>query len=72
MAYGSSQVRGQIRAEAAGLHHSHSYARSLTHGARPGIEPESSRILVRFITTEPQRELPGSETILYDTIMMAV
>ena len=27
-AYGSSQARGQIGAEAAGLHHSHSNARS--------------------------------------------
>ena len=31
MAYGGSQTRGQIRAIAAGLHHSHSNARSLTH-----------------------------------------
>ena len=28
----------------------HSSTRSLTHGARPGIEPTSSRILVRFVT----------------------
>ena len=41
-AYGSSHVRGQIRAEAAGLHHSQSNTRSLTHWARPGIEPTSS------------------------------
>ena len=31
MAYGSSQDRGQIRAVAIGLHHSHSNAGSLTH-----------------------------------------
>ena len=37
VAYGSSQARGQIRAVAAGLHHSHSKARSLTHWVRPGI-----------------------------------
>ena len=30
-AYGNSQARGQIRAAAAGLHLSHSNARSLTH-----------------------------------------
>ena len=30
---------------------------SLTHWARPEIKPESSRILVRFIMAEPQREL---------------
>ena len=49
-AYGSSQARGQIRATAASLYHSHSKARSepslqpapelmATHWARPGIEP---------------------------------
>ena len=31
MAYGSSQARGRIRAVAAGLHHSHSNARSELH-----------------------------------------
>ena len=31
--------------------------RSLTHWMRPGIEPASSWILVRFIITEPQGEL---------------
>ena len=36
----------------------HSNARSLTHWARPGIEPASSWILVGFITTEPPWELP--------------
>ena len=30
-AYGGSLARGQIEATAAGLHHSHSNARSLTH-----------------------------------------
>ena len=33
-------------------------SRSLTHWARPGIEPSSSWILVRFITAEPRQELP--------------
>ena len=71
---GGFQAKGQIRAVAAGLHHSHSNARSelclwptpqftgntgsLTHWAWPGIEPTSSRILVRFVTTELQQELP--------------
>ena len=32
-------------------------ARSLTHWARPGIEPWSSWILVRFISAEPWQEL---------------
>ena len=31
--------------------------RSLTHWARPGIEPVSSWILVRFVFAEPQQEL---------------
>ena len=33
------------------LHHSHSNARSLTHWARPWIEPSSSWILVGFINS---------------------
>ena len=69
MAYRSSQARGWIRALATGLCHSHSNAGSklrlwpttvahgntgsLTHGGRPGIELESSWILVWFITAEP-------------------
>ena len=56
-AYGSSQARGQIRATATGLHHSlsrayttaHGNVRSLSHRGRPGIEPTSSWILVRFV-----------------------
>ena len=71
-AYGSSQ-RGQIRAAAACLWHNHTKARSesleiyttahgnvgsLNHWVGPGIEPESSWILVGFITAEPQGELP--------------
>ena len=46
-----SQAKSQTRAVAAGLHHSHSSARSFTHWARPGIKPASSRILVRFVTS---------------------
>ena len=53
VAYGSSQARGRIRATAAGLYHSYSHAGSSTHLARPGMEPASPWILVRFITTEP-------------------
>ena len=56
-AYGNSQAGGQIRAAAAGLHHSHSNTGSLTHWLRPGIKPASSWVLVRFITTELQWEL---------------
>ena len=35
----------------------HGNTRSLTHWGRPGIEPASSRIQVRFISTEPRRAL---------------
>jgi len=43
-------ARGHTGAAAVSLHHSHSNARSPTHWARPGIEPLSSWILVRFLT----------------------
>ena len=48
-AYGGSQARGLFGAVAAGLHHSHSNARSLTHWARPRIKPTSLWILVGFV-----------------------
>ena len=51
------QARDQIGATAARLHHSHSDAGSLTHWTRPGIEPETSWFLVRFVSTAPWREL---------------
>ena len=35
----------------------HGNTRSLTHWARPGIEPVSSWMLVGFITAEPQQQL---------------
>ena len=35
----------------------HSHAGSLTHGARQGIEPASSWILVRLVSAEPEQEL---------------
>ena len=72
VACGASQARGQIGAVATGLHHSpghsqiqavsaiyttaRSNAESLTHRVRPGIEPASSKLLVRFISAEPWRE----------------
>ena len=49
MAYGGSQARGWIRAAAAGLHNSCSNTRSLTHWAKPEIEPTFSWILVGFV-----------------------
>ena len=56
-AYGSSWLRGRIRAAAASLHHSYSNSESLTHWTRSGIKPQSSWILVGFIPAEPQWEL---------------
>ena len=65
VASGGSRARGPIRATAASLHHSHSNMGSklclwptpqlkacgaLIHWARPGIEPKSSWILVKFLT----------------------
>ena len=47
----------QIWAASATYTTAHGKARSLTHWARPGIEPASSWILVGFITTEPWWEL---------------
>ena len=47
-----------IRAESAIYTTAHSNARSLTHWARPEIEPASSWMLVGFVTNEPQWELP--------------
>ena len=73
MAYGNFQARGRIGAVAASLYHSHSNnrskphpttytttyrnGRSLTHWARPGMEPESSWILVGFFTASLPQEL---------------
>ena len=45
----------------------HSNARSLTSWTRPGIEPVSSWILVRFITTEPWQKLLFLFVHIYQT-----
>ena len=72
VAHGGSQARVLIRAVVAGLHQSHSNARSklclqsttahsnarsLTHWARPGIEPTTSLFLIGFVSIAPQGEL---------------
>ena len=78
--YRVSESRDWIGAVAAGLHHSYSNARSkpqlqptprgngntesLTDWPRPRIDPASSWILVRFISTEPQWKL------LYKSFLM--
>ena len=60
-AHGSSQARGQIGATAAGLCHSNT--RYLIHWARPGIEPTTPWLLVGFVSTEPQQELPRNSFV---------
>ena len=47
----------QIQATSSTYPTAHGSTRSLTHWARPGMEPASSWMLVRFVTTEPWREL---------------
>ena len=70
--HGSSHARDRIGAIAAGLRHSNwgsepclqptpeltGDTRSLTHRARPGIEPTTSWFLVRFISPALLQELP--------------
>ena len=48
----------QIQATSATYTTAHSNTESLTHWAKPGIEPTSSWILVGFVTSEPWQELP--------------
>ena len=55
----------QIQAESMTYTTAHGNTRSLTHWARPGIEPMSSRILVGFISTAPQWELPELISIFF-------
>ena len=70
IANGGSQARGQLGIVAAGhsnagskprlecIHHSSWQHQILSSLSKPGIEPVSSWILVRFISTEPWWELP--------------
>ena len=63
-AYGSSQARGLIRATAACLHHSSQQRRIPNPLSKSRDEPASSWILVRFISSAPQRELPNTHSWL--------
>ena len=76
---------GWIRAEADGLRHSHSSTvfatrsatyttaccntGSMTHWARPGMEPTFSRILVRFISTASQLGTPDFISFTSNSIL---
>ena len=55
----------RIRATTATCTPAHSNTRSLTHWARPGIEPVSLWILVRFVSIEPRWELHKSSFIWF-------
>ena len=55
--------QGVTRATSVTYTTAHSNTVSLTHWVGPGIEPESSWILVRFLSTEPWRN-SGSDFIL--------
>ena len=48
-----------IRATSLTYTTAHGRARSLTHGSGPGIKPTSSWVLIRFVPTAPQWELPN-------------
>ena len=61
-AYGGSQARGGIGAVAAGLHQGPSNAGSLTHRARPGMEPASSWFLVGAVN---HCATPGTPTRMF-------
>ena len=81
LTYGGSSARGWTGDTAASVHHSHkqcqicavsvtyttvcSNARSLTHWMRPGIEPPSSWILIRFITHRVTTGTPWLLVFLY-------
>ena len=79
VAYGGSQAMGRIRAVVPAYATAravpdpswsvtyitaHSNTRSLTHWARPGIEPASSWILVRFVSAEPCQEFHHTVLII--------
>ena len=78
-AYGSSQVRGQIRAtyscwpmpqqvrvraKSVTSTTAHSNTGSPTHWARPGINPQSSCMLIRFVSTAPNGNSPDFSVII--------
>ena len=64
-AYGYPQDRAQMGAAAAGPHHSHSNAGSLTHQLRPGIKSASSWLLIGFITCWATTGTPSKYSKIY-------
>ena len=72
VAYGSSQASGPIRTVAASLHHSNTGSGSLTHWARPGVEPASSWMLVRFVNRRGMTGTPESVFLMFDFWSLAI
>ena len=83
MAYGGSQARGSIGAEAVGLHHSHSHARAEphlrpTHSSGQGWflsalseARDQTHTLMhpgRTVSTVPRRELPVLRSLSVDPV----
>ena len=80
MAYGGSRARGRIGAAGASLQHSHSSSeseprlrptpqlrtgqRQTLNPMRPGVEPTSSWIQVRFVSRAPHQKLPTGHSWL--------
>ena len=62
----------QIRAASATYTTTHGNPRSLTHWARPGIEPATSWLLIGFVSTEPQQELPVVDSLIYKLVSATV
>ena len=61
----------QIRATSSTYSIAHGNTGSSTHWAKPGIEPATSRSLVRFISTEPPQELHQFAFFVCEHIMSA-
>ena len=57
----------QIRAMSSTYTIVHGNTGSLTHWTRPGIEPTTSRVLVRFISAAPQWEVPY-HTLIHSSV----
>ena len=64
-AYGSPRLGVESELQLPAYIEAHGNTESPTNWVRPGIKPASSWILLGFITTESQRELPGFWCFLF-------
>ena len=62
----------RIRAISVTYTTAHGNAGSLTHWARPGIETASSRLLVRFVTTETQCKPSRQILLTFKSIWLSI